>query len=154
MWAQCSAFAVPFPHLDLALPTSLSFLSLPVLSPFLCSRCIPVGPQREERIPAGPAAGGAASRRWDGSGAGGRRGADALRAGGRGRRCGDGLAAGGAAALAPGAAPVDLVFFHFFFFLIHFLSEFFFIFYVKIFYLVIFFLNFFIYFVHFFQIFS
>jgi len=75
-----------------------------------------VGPQREERIPAGPAAGGAASRRRDGSGAGGRRGADALRAGDRGRRCGDGLAAGGAAALDPGAAPVDLVFFSFFLF--------------------------------------
>ena len=103
MWAQCSAFAVPFPHLDLALPTSLSFLSLtlPVLSPFLCSRCIPVGPRREERI----SAGGAASRRRE-----------ALRSGGGGRHGGDGLAAGGAAALAPGAAPADLVFFIFSFF--------------------------------------
>ena len=95
-----------FPHLDLALPTSLSFLSLPVLSPFLCSRCIPVGPRREERIPTRPAAGGAASRRrgrWEARSrrAAGRRRGEALRAGGRGRRCGDGLAAGGAAALAP-----------------------------------------------------
>ena len=66
----------------------------------------------------GPTAGGAASWR---RGAAGRRGADALRAGGRGRRCGDGLAAGGAAALAPSAAPADLVsFLTFFLFLIHF----------------------------------
>ena len=76
--------------------------------------------------------GGAATGGADLGGAGKRRGADVLRAGGgrrcepaagealqaggQGRRCGDGLAAGGAAALAPGAAPADLVFFHFFFF--------------------------------------
>ena len=120
IWAQCSAFAIPFPHLDLALPTSLSFLSLPVLSPFLCSRCIPVGLRREERIPAGPAAGGAVSRRRGAAG------------GAEPTRCGP--AAGGGAAETGWrreAAPADLVFFSFFFlFLIHFLSEFF-IFYVK-----------------------
>jgi len=72
--------------------------------------------------PGGAATGGADPGRagggaWqDGGGAGGRRGADALWAGDRGRRYGDGLAAGGAAALAPGAAPVDLVFFSFFLF--------------------------------------